>query len=105
IRNGFGAPAGGAAEPSRAPGSIAAFGEVKTEELGVRKERGGGPASVRVARRHERRRGAGEHGRAVERERLRTEERGARRVEHVHRHVVRVWPHAEVRVVEEVRPE
>src|SRR5439155_3090438 len=57
------------------------------------------------ARRDERRRIAREHGRAVERERLRAEKRRAGRVEDVHAHVVGVGPDRELRVVEEARAE
>jgi hypothetical protein len=46
IRNGFGAPAGGAAEPSRSPGSIASFAELKTDELRVVTNVAGVPASM-----------------------------------------------------------
>jgi hypothetical protein len=57
------------------------------------------------SRSDDRRRAAGEHGCAVERERLRAEELRSRRVEDVRAHVVRVRPDAELRVVVEVVPE
>ena len=62
-------------------------------------------AAERAAERHAllRRSLRGDHLRAVVRAHLRPEERRAARVEHVERRVVRVRPHAELRVVGEVR--
>ena len=59
----------------------------------------------RVGERHERRRIAVEHRGAVERPRLSAEEGRPCRVEDVRRHVVRVGPRRDLRVVVEVRPE
>jgi hypothetical protein len=46
IRNGSGAPAGGAVEPSRSPGSIASFAELNTAEFRVVTNDAGEPASI-----------------------------------------------------------
>src|SRR6478736_49404 len=47
-------------------------------------------------------RAARQHRRAIEGKRLRAEVGRARRIEHVHAHVISVGPNAKVRVVEEV---
>ena len=46
IRKGFGAPAGGAVEPSRSPGSIASFDGVNTAAFRVVTNVAGEPASI-----------------------------------------------------------
>jgi hypothetical protein len=61
--------------------------------------------AARDPRRDEARRGAGQHRRPVERERLRAQVALSLSVEHVGAHVVRVRPHPELRVVDEVLSE
>src|SRR5262249_52131942 len=54
---------------------------------------------------HHRSGSSGEHLGTIERERLRAEISGAGGIEHIHAHVISVWPDTEVRVIEEVRAE
>ena len=74
--------------------------QVRTVQVGGQIAILGGPVGDAGA--DERGREAGEHLRPVEGEGLRAEEGRAGRVEHVHAHVVGVWPDGELGIVEEV---
>src|SRR5204863_1903989 len=77
----------------------------KCVSVEVRRQIGIYTPSAGSGRRDECRGLSRQHLGAIEGERLRTQIRGPRRVEHVHAHVVRVGPDAELRVVVEARTE
>jgi len=69
----------------------------------VSRQKGGCRPAQRSCRTDEGRRGAREHFRPIEGERLRPEKTRAGRVKDIHAHVVGIGPHCELRIVEEVR--